>query len=239
MPKKTKAGQNVNAQLVSDPKYAPFEGHFRRPVKTSLARQKGKIVPTKTFPDLGALLDSLVPDATMRSDHKLKVRTVAQKKAQQKGATGPLTRFPEELRNVKVTAWMCAVKYESDKGGDNDFHVILSSAPNTSAGSTRFMTSEVSGLPVKGAGTAAGDKAVLDPTSPDFKTLTNARQQLVDFFPQQKLVSTFFKLPKATKVTVTGSLHFDSDHTAGTIGPQGMRPQTSWEIHPVSSVIAV
>jgi hypothetical protein len=175
----------------------------------------------------------------MRSKYKLKARTVAQKQAQQKGATGPLKRFDEELRNVQVTAWICAVKYESDKGGDNDFHIILASSSNTSASSTRFMTTEVSGLPVKSATTVAGDKAVLDTSSPDFKTLTAARQELVDFFPSQKLISTFFKPGKPIKVTVIGSLHFDSDHVAGTIGPLKMRPQTVWEIHPVTSVVAV
>jgi hypothetical protein len=35
---------------------------------------------------------------------------------------------------------------------------------------------------------------------------------------------------------VTGSLFFDVDHPAGAVGPQGHRPQTAWEIHPISSI---
>jgi hypothetical protein len=37
-------------------------------------------------------------------------------------------------------------------------------------------------------------------------------------------------------VKVTGSLFFDVDHKAGSVGPTGMRPKTAWEIHPVSDI---
>jgi len=83
------------------------------------------------------------------------------------------------------------------------------------------MTSEVSGLPAGG---------------PDLATLSNARQQLVDLFPAQKLGSTFYKPTAAIRARIQGSLHFDGDHPAGKVGPLTMRPRTVWEIHPVTKI---
>lgn len=37
-------------------------------------------------------------------------------------------------------------------------------------------------------------------------------------------------------VEITGPLFFDVDHDAGVVGPQGHRPKTAWEIHPVMDI---
>ena len=37
----------------------------------------------------------------------------------------------------------------------------------------------------------------------------------------------------ANIVKIRGSIFFDTDHAAGTVGPTGFRPATAWEIHPV------
>jgi hypothetical protein len=228
-----------NQALIEDPEYAAFEGHWRRPVKNSIARSGNRAVPTQTYGDLAALLGSLVPDATMRKDYPdLKARSLKQKQAQQSGDTGPQARKPEELRNVKVTAWISAIKYEWGKTGDNDFHVILSSNATASA-DARFMTIEVSALPVVKAATKTNPHPGINKRSPDYETLRKARRQLVGLFSDHRLTETFYKPARPIKVTVTGSLHFDGDHTAGgasSPGPQGMKPKTVWEIHPVSSI---
>src|SRR5260370_20378390 len=124
-----------NESLIADPDYAAFWGHWRRPVKTSVARSGNRAVPMQRFGDLGELLASLVPDAKMRSKYpELKARSVKAKQAQQSGDTGPQQRKPEESKNVEVPAWICAVKYEWGKTGDNDFHVILSNNATAGAG---------------------------------------------------------------------------------------------------------
>jgi hypothetical protein len=214
-----------------------FMGHYRKPVKTSFAgTEPGRPAKSKSHPDLGALLASLMPDQDMRKKYKLVARTPQEK--QKKPATrafGPLKRFDEELVNVTVTAWICAVKCETAaaakaggsagkaKGGDNDFHVILSSSANVAGQDTRFMTSEVSGLPTGGASLAK---------------LQAARNAIIDMFPAKKLGSRFFKPPKPIKVRVTGSLFFDGDHKAGEVGLVGMKSGRVWEIHPVASISA-
>jgi len=230
-----------NQALISDPQFAPFEGHWRRRVKTALARKSGRAVPLKKFANLGELLINLPHDATMRQKYRdLKARSIATKKKQQSGDFGPQDRKPEELRNVQVKAWICAVKFEWGKTGDNDFHVILSSNATAGAGA-EFMTIEVSALPVKAAATTAMPLPTIDKKSPDYAALLRARKQLVGLFTEHRLNETFFKPPQPIRVTVTGSLHFDGDHVAGakdSPGPVGMKPRTVWEIHPVSDLVA-
>lgn len=229
-----------NEALATDPDYAAFYGHWRRPVKNSIARSGDRRVAVETYADLSSLLDSLVPDLKMRKIHAdLKARSVATKQRQQSGDFGPQDRTPEELRNVQVTAWICAVKYEWGKTGDNDLHVILSS--NATAGrGARFMTAEVSALPVVSAVTKTKPRPTINKRSPDYAILQRARKQLVDLFPDHRLAETFYKPGRPIKVTVTGSLFFDGDHTVGASdapGPAGMKPDTVWEIHPVTELV--
>jgi hypothetical protein len=213
-PKKApgKAGGSPNDALVG----LHYMGHYRKPVKTSVAK-----APITRFNDLGALLDSLRSDNEMRKTYKLKARTIQQKRNPPKGAIGPTARFPEEMKNVSVPCWISAVKFETGQtGSDNDCHVILSNTARV-AKTTRFMTCEVSGLPDSGNAVAA------------FKAV---RQQLVKLFSTTKLSNRFYKPSPPIKVRVTGSLFFDGDHVAGNIGPLGMRPNTTWEIHPVTAI---
>jgi hypothetical protein len=231
---------DINDQaLITDPDYAAFYGHWRRPVKTSIARTGARIVPVQKYANLGALLASLLPDEAMRKKYPdLKARSVQEKQKQQTGDHGPSDRKAEELKNVEVTAWICAVKYEWGKTGDNDFDVILSSDATAGTGA-KFMTIEVSALPVVSAATKAKPRPTVDTKSPDYATLLRSRKQLIGLFPNHRLNETFYKPPRPIKVTVTGSLHFDGDHKAGaqeSPGPVGMKPATVWEIHPVSNL---
>ena len=230
-----------NEALISDPQFAPFEGHWRRRVKTALARKGGRLVRVEKFANLGVLLASLPSDNSMRQKYPdLKPRSIQTKQKQQSGDFGPQGRKPEELRNVQVNAWICAVKFEWGKTGDNDFHVILSS--NATAGSgADFMAIEVSALPVKAAATTTTPMPAIDTKSPDYPALLRARKQLVALFTDHRLNETFYKPPRPIRVTVTGSLHFDGDHRAGmkdSPGPVGMKPKMVWEIHPVRDLVA-
>ena len=240
-PTDTKALIN-NQALITDPDYAAFYGHWRRLVKTSLARTAaGRLVSVQKFPDLGSLLASLLPDEAMRKKYPdLKARSVQEKQQQQSGDHGPPDRTTEELKNVEVAAWICAAKYEWGKTGDNDFHVILSSDATAGAGA-EFMTVEVSALPVVKAATKTNPRPTINARSPDYPTLLRARMQLVGLFLNHRLTETFYQPQQPIKVSVTGSLHFDGDHIAGakdSPGPVGMKPATVWEIHPVSNLVA-
>ena len=126
-------------------------------------------------------------------------------------------RVDVEQRNVTVHAFIYAIKKESDR----DFHVILGDA-NCQAPSC-FMNAEVSGLPKS-------------PQHPDRAALTAVRTNFLNHFdaePGTKKVKTY---DNPLPVQVTGSLFFDVHHSAGEVGPPCCRPDTVWEIHPLTDV---
>ncbi|MDB5389314.1 MAG: hypothetical protein JWM11_4960 [Planctomycetaceae bacterium] len=125
-------------------------------------------------------------------------------------------RVAEEQRNVRVSGAIAAIKKEPD----NDFHVILAS---TGSASADFMNIEISGLPT---------------TGPNRAPLAAVRASLRQFLTANgvNVTSSYIKFNPPIPVTVTGSLFYDIDHAPGVVGPSGMRPKTSWEIHPVTEL---
>lgn len=98
-----------------------FHGTARKAAKLSIATGT-----PKSFSDVGALLDSLIPDAKMRA---MKIS---------KGADSG--RLPQEQKVVTVTGFLYAASRESD----NDFHCVVGRDPSQTA---RYMNVEVSALP--------------------------------------------------------------------------------------------
>jgi hypothetical protein len=123
-------------------------------------------------------------------------------------------RVAAEQRNVAVPAFI----YAAAKERDNDFHVILGGPDALNTGN--FMNAEVSGLP----------------TGPFRQKLTAPRQAFKDHFGDNVPGRSYDIYDPPISVTVTGSLFFDVDHAAGVVGPDGYKPQTAWEIHPISSI---
>jgi hypothetical protein len=127
------------------------------------------------------------------------------------------TRVAAEKRTVRVAGFVYAFKKEDD----NDYHVILGDAPGAAP---TFLNVGVSGLPVGGA-----------PENRD--RLTAARAAFKGAFHIGPTGPGSYQKPhEPVPVRVTGSLFWDVDHEPGVVGPQGMRPRTSWEVHPVSEV---
>jgi len=98
-----------------------FNGTARKAAKLSIGTG-----PTQSFTAIGAVLDSLPCDASMRAKHIDKSATSG--------------RLPEEQKLVTVTAFLYAASRESD----NDFHCIMGRDPSLPA---RYMNVEVSALP--------------------------------------------------------------------------------------------
>ena len=126
-------------------------------------------------------------------------------------------RTNEERRNVQVVAFIHAASSEDD----NDFHLIIgdSGMPPT------LLTAEISGLPVVGQASYASLKSARD----QFKTFM---QNHVEMHGRD----TFVRFNPPIPVRVTGSLFYDVAHAPGTVGPMGLRPQTAWEIHPITQI---
>ncbi len=175
-----------------------FAGTDRKAAKTSISTAQ-----VETFSVVDDLLDSLPDDSSMRSHTPPIPQTAGS------------DRVTEEQRNVSVTAFLYAVKSESD----NDFHVIIGT--DDPASSRRYMNVEISGLP---------------PTGPARAPLKAVRDKFKAQFANAPIGSSYHKFNPPIPVQVTGSIFFDMDHVGGTVGPSGMRPATAWEIHPVTDI---
>jgi hypothetical protein len=184
---------------VSDQIKARFRGQDRKGPKTSIADAE-----IENFENLRSLIASLPSDDDMRN-HEPPVEKDS------------MSRFAEERRNVRVAAWIYAIKYEADQ----DWHVIIGTDPSTT--SKTFFNAEVSGLPSQ--------------SSAAFETLLKVRQQLANILdndlPQE---GSYRKYEDPIPVLIGGSLFYDIDHAPGIVGPTGMRPRTAWEIHPITSL---
>ncbi len=134
------------------------------------------------------------------------------------GITNSSPRVSEENRNRSITtSYLYAIARESD----NDFHMIIGDA-NNAAGN--LLNCEASGNPASGQSSYAAINAV--------------RTYLKGYFGKDFCgQSGYTKFSPAIRISVLkGSLFFDIDHAAGTIGPLGLRPNTAWEMHPVHNI---
>lgn len=184
---------------IADQINAHFRGVDRKGPKISIVSAS-----LEDFNDIVALIDTL-PDDDEMLNHDPEI------------ARDTMTRADEEKRNVRVPAWIYAIKYEADQ----DWHVIIGTRPS---GATKtFFNAEVSGLPPSSSST--------------FAKLLKVRKSLASILADDlPSGSGYSKYDDPIPVVVEGSLFFDVDHAAGVVGPAGMRPATAWEIHPVTKL---
>jgi len=124
-------------------------------------------------------------------------------------------RVKAEKKNVRLeNVFLYAIKRESD----NDFHMIIGNESGT-----EFFNVENSGLPESSASA--------------FQKLKTVREAIEDFFGGELCSNKYRKFDPAIPVTVEGSLFFDVDHKKGTVGPEGLKPKTAWEVHPITKIV--
>jgi hypothetical protein len=183
-----------------------FDGDDRSGPKTSIVGG----VQTEDFSSIAKLLASLPKDVKMREEHDPRIT----KKT--------MDRAPEEERNVRVKAWIYAIKYESD----HDWHLIAGTDPARSA--IRYFNAEVSALPEEQDGGWA----------PSFKTLLAVRRSLAGILDNDLPGPGSYRQYDPFPVVIEGSLFYDIDHAPGDVGPEKppMKPTTAWEIHPITSL---
>jgi len=127
--------------------------------------------------------------------------------------------LPEEDRNVYIKrAFIFYIAAESD----NDFHIIIGDTIDGER--THFMTAEIAGLPN-------------DTTTQAYDALRDARRMLFEQFPsffEGKMRKTFRPISRFPEIEIRGSLFFDNRHGVGERGTGNIKPESSWEIHPVT-----
>lgn len=126
-------------------------------------------------------------------------------------------RLDDEQRNVTVGGFIYAIRKERD----NDFHLIV--GDQHCAVASCLMTVEVSAIPSLAS-------------NPYRKTLADVRSKFLFHFNGTEPSARYTKYDPPIPVTLTGSLFFDVDHKAGTVGPAGLQSDTAWEIHPLSDI---
>ena len=134
-----------------------------------------------------------------------------------------ITRAPDSERtlqeqyNVSVEGYIFAVSKERD----NDLHLIV--GDKDCAAGDCLITVEISGLPQ-------------DPADPSYPTLLAARTKFLAHFNNQQPSRHYKQFAQPIAVTLTGSVFFDVDHSAGVVGPPGLKPSSAWEIHPLTDI---
>lgn len=129
-------------------------------------------------------------------------------------------RVKEEDRNILIReGWL----YTFSREGDEDFHMIVGTTPDSST--AEYFNVEISGLPEAGS----RDTMFLNP-----------RKVFTDTFGPRKCSENYKrnKLKKPRKIAFAGSLFYDAGHCRkepfNPAGPDWARPNTCWEIHPVT-----
>ena len=85
-----------------------------------------------------------------------------------------------------------------------------------------YLNVEVSGIPVGG-------------TNANRKQLIAVRDQFKAAFDLGRTGPNSYQRPdEPIPIRITGSLFWDIDHRPGAVGPDYLKPMTSWEIDPVS-----
>ncbi len=126
-------------------------------------------------------------------------------------------RVAEEKRNIRVRGFLYAASRESD----NDFHFIVGLDPDAAPA---YMTMELSGLPAR--------------TSAAFAPLDAARAAYKTFVQGDLPGAGYHHYDPPIPIEVEGSLFFDIKHAHGTHpGPAALRPDTIWEVHPISKIV--
>jgi hypothetical protein len=126
-------------------------------------------------------------------------------------------RASEEQRNVRVRAFL----YAASREADNDFHFIVGRDPDASP---TYMNMELSGLPPN--------------TSSTFARLDAARTAYKTFIGNQLPGAGYHHYDPPIPIEVEGSLFFDITHATGPHpGPAKLRPDTIWEVHPISHIV--
>lgn len=162
--------------------------------------------PTKYYNAVGDVLKNLPTDSYMRRI----------------GVGDKTPRTVDEDYNVFIRkAYIFFISEEEDQ----DYHLIIGDL-DEKGDKINLMTAEISGLPKGETNTFA------------YHILERTRRQLYekysDFFLGTR--KTYTPRTQFPEIAIRGSLFFDNRHSAGQVGSGAAKPNTVWEIHPVTFI---
>jgi len=126
-------------------------------------------------------------------------------------------RVTPENRNVKIkTAYLYTITIEKD----NDFHLLIGNTPVYDPSTTRVFNAEIPGVPRNGS----------EETKQHVREL---RRKVLRIFSAIPLCGKKGYLQEYTKISISGSLFYDSHHKSTPAKCREVEGESAWEIHPV------
>ena len=167
--------------------------------------------------DRGAAKTSFVTSAAAKSFNSVAelIATLTPDSIIRPKLTRNSKRIADEQKNARLekNIFLYAMKNETD----NDYHLII--GDNIKFSKATLFNIEISAVPKSGNATIL---KVRNFFKNNFGNVCGPKYAVFKDDP----------IP----IKVSGSLFYDVDHPAGQVGPVGMRPKTSWEIHPIASI---
>ncbi len=126
-------------------------------------------------------------------------------------------RVEQEDRNVIIEkAYLYTITVE----GDNDLHLLIGNTPVYKKGVTRVFNAEISGVPRDG-------------TAEEKKHFKELREKMIREMSDIPLCGRNEYLQSHRRISIRGSLFFDSHHATKPARCQEVEGESAWEIHPV------
>jgi hypothetical protein len=130
-------------------------------------------------------------------------------------------RVTEEDRNVRIEkAYLYTITVEPDK----DLHLLIGNTPVYKAGVTRVFNAEISGVPPDG-------------TTEEKNQMKNLRAKAIAAMGDIPLCGRTGFLQAHRRISIRGSLFFDSHHASKPAKCREVEGESAWEIHPVKDII--
>ncbi|MBX9782112.1 MAG: hypothetical protein K2X48_02355 [Chitinophagaceae bacterium] len=115
------------------------------------------------------------------------------------------------------------VSYTITIEGDNDFHLLIGNTPVYEAGVTRVFNAEIPGVPPNG-------------TTAEKNKIKQLRAKLLQQFGGIPVCGRNGYLQEHTKIRISGSLFYDTQHKSNPAKCRDVEGESAWEIHPVLDI---
>ncbi|NOT50033.1 MAG: hypothetical protein HOP10_02005 [Chitinophagaceae bacterium] len=130
------------------------------------------------------------------------------------------SRVEQENRNVIIKkAYLYTITVEAD----NDLHLLIGSTPSYIEGVTRVFNAEISGIPTDGSSELKDQ-------------MREVRRKALDHLGDVPVCGRRGYLQSNTRISIRGSLFYDSHHATKPAKCREVEGESAWEIHPVRDI---
>ncbi|MEO7924845.1 MAG: hypothetical protein ABIR30_14270 [Chitinophagaceae bacterium] len=129
-------------------------------------------------------------------------------------------RVEQEDKNINIQkAYLYTITLEAD----NDLHLLIGNTPVYKEGTTRVFNAEISGIPPDG-------------TTAVKNHMMELREKAIAAMNDVPLCGRSGFLQANRRITIRGSLFFDSHHASKPAKCREVEGESAWEIHPVYDI---